>query len=415
VYDWDRMNARYVLDFLRQAHPTDAGETLGCEFRLLCSGQLYSGGDPNKNILSRVLLKEPFGLFVAAPIMTDISKPYPQELALRLSVEPVSEQNALVQRSFHPHWEIAFDLAALLTLLCRRLITVAGLVSETVETSELPEWFRELPAPLATAMKLKYWERQPSLFIDHPDRPEIKHYQPSIKRFDRDRVQTILTALPTIPHAQRVVLAARLYWSAMLALYERPDIAYLMLTISVESLANQAVSTEDARREAIKDVPKRIRRDLTQLGLSDAQIRGAWEVLAQPRSAYKFRRFMTEYITEELWQDDDLFQIDRSFAKLLPCRENMGDAMATVYKQRNLFVHHGRPYPELIVAGLGATMPSTAAIQLLSGERFPPLAWFERAVHVAIVNYLEQVNKRPDDHGQLAGASGSADESPHSK
>src|SRR4051812_36462248 len=121
------MNPRYVLEFLRHHRSTDKPrETLTCEIRLVCSGKLYA--DPPNNVLSRVLLREPFGLFVAESWEGNPNH-YPQELALRARIPIVQERSKIASTEFYPLEEVAQDLAALLTLLCRRLITVAGVVS----------------------------------------------------------------------------------------------------------------------------------------------------------------------------------------------------------------------------------------------------------------------------------------------
>ncbi len=386
------MDPNHVLHFLRQSTPPPEQNVLACEFRLICSGQLYAGPNPWQNILSRVLLKEPFGLFVALPHMVDISMSYPQELALRIGVQRVDEQKGSVSIQGYPIWDIAFDLAALLTLLCRRLITVAGLASVKNDSPspQLPPWLRELPAPLVTAMDLKHWPQQPSVYINHPTKPELNHYQPLIRKFETDRISGILKRLPSIEHAERVVLAARLYWSAMAALYERPDIAYLLVTMSVEALANQAVTKQEAKDDAKKSVPRRVRKKWEALGLTEDQVAGAWAEVAPAGSTYKFGRFMADNVTDQLWEADDLFCTNSFLEPLLPTKATLGDALRTIYDQRNLFVHHGKPYPQMIGIGIGPLQSSEASADVLAGVRFPPLVWFERAVHLALVNYIEK-------------------------
>jgi hypothetical protein len=64
--------------------------------------------------------------------------------------------------------------------------------------------------------------------------------------------------------------------------------------------------------------------------------------------------------------------------------------MRDVYLRRNMFVHHGQAYPAMIEVGIGAYQQSEAGVEILQGERFPPFVWFERAVNLALVKYIEK-------------------------
>src|SRR5947209_20362151 len=109
-----------LLHCLRLAkNRADAPEqtTATVEYRLLCSGELYLPnliGDWRKSDGARLLLRNPVQLMVA-------SQPYdhyPQELVLQFQKPSLGVSDA----------EVANDLAALLTLLCRRLVTVLSKV-----------------------------------------------------------------------------------------------------------------------------------------------------------------------------------------------------------------------------------------------------------------------------------------------
>lgn len=383
------MDPRYLIDYLKD--PTsDPEKRRTSEFRLLCSGLMFSGNRPVHNIYARLLLAKPFTLAVAMPIT---ARPhYPQEWSLRISIAAVTESANNMTRTLMPDYEIASDLAALLTLLCRRLITVAGNVSisEKAPIDGAPDWLSTMPVPIVTKLSIKHWPDQPSIYVSHPTRPELNHPEPQVKRFESDRVERLLWGLPRIQHAGRFVLAARLYAAAMTILFERTDIAYALMTMSVEALANHAVTAPDARETAKRNIPPKFQAKGKEQGLTEEQVKAMWESMAEGRSTFKFARFMKDNVTDELWTPDDLFNLKDALPHLIPTREQFEERVNDVYVQRNKFVHHGEPYPYLSEWGLSPYGNSAVLGEIFSGVKFPPFPWFERAVHICLVNYIEK-------------------------
>jgi hypothetical protein len=128
----------FVLEYLRKAESkirVDEDSTvrfdnildeksLRVEYRLICSGAFYPNhilSEWSKSDSARILLHSPFELLVASRPYDD----YPQELALRFFVGEINETEGSFSTFGFPDKEIAADLAALLTLLCRRLVTVS--------------------------------------------------------------------------------------------------------------------------------------------------------------------------------------------------------------------------------------------------------------------------------------------------
>ena len=112
----------YMLEFLRTARggceAVSAGN-VGVEYRLACSGELYNRNvqtlDWRRTDISRVLLKEPFELFVASqPFAT-----YPQELCLRMTLRRVEEKDGNSTVIFIPDEDVAEDLCSILSVLSR--------------------------------------------------------------------------------------------------------------------------------------------------------------------------------------------------------------------------------------------------------------------------------------------------------
>src|SRR5215831_17917274 len=84
----------HLVEYLKGLRPPDgefAQEAVEVEYRLACSGELYDRrvvtADWRKSDITRVLLREPFELFVASHPFDD----YPQELCARLKLYYITE------------------------------------------------------------------------------------------------------------------------------------------------------------------------------------------------------------------------------------------------------------------------------------------------------------------------------------
>jgi hypothetical protein len=194
-----------VLDYLGdpkcEKKPKDS---LLAEYRLLCSGTLYRRllGDWSKSEVARCLQDNPLLLFVASRPFDD----YPLELAIQLTVPVVEEKEetrtGVSTYTYHPDEEVVRDLAALLSLLCRRLITVAGKASErNADYRHALFEGRPVPLPLATSMQRVYWRPHPYTVITSFQGQELLDYNPRPKSIDARRLTELLLGLPKLQHA----------------------------------------------------------------------------------------------------------------------------------------------------------------------------------------------------------------------
>src|SRR6266851_3737643 len=178
-----------LLNYLRKPieegrQPADAlvKDDVLVEYRLICSGTLFPArflGEWSKSDRARILLQSPAHLLVA-------SQPYdayPQELALRFSVSMLTEQEGNSYHSYYPDPEIASDLAALLTLLCRRLITVSVRVRQQFLTPgppgpfpPTPSLLLDYPSPAVTTAKNVHWAPRPIEFLYGREGVQVKNY-----------------------------------------------------------------------------------------------------------------------------------------------------------------------------------------------------------------------------------------------
>ena len=87
----------YLLKFLEEARSRSAG--VNVEYRLACSGEFYNRKvlthDWRKSDVTRILLEQPFPIFVASQPFDS----YPQELCVRLTLNTVTEEPRLPRSS----------------------------------------------------------------------------------------------------------------------------------------------------------------------------------------------------------------------------------------------------------------------------------------------------------------------------
>jgi hypothetical protein len=234
----------HVLRYLGDpfcARPEDA--SLWVEYRLLSSGVIYRKiiGDWSKSEAARFLLAPPLMLYATSRPLDD----YPLEMVLHFKVAQETETTQALGVStasitFYPDSEVPRDLAALLTLLCRRLITVSGKSKEQHTNYPNPE-FGHTPLPVVTSMRKIYWPPLPATVISSIDKQEIHDNNPPPLAVDPTSLTALLIGLPRARYAECIVASARLYALALQLIREQPDLSYQLLISAVETIANEAL------------------------------------------------------------------------------------------------------------------------------------------------------------------------------
>lgn len=386
----------HVLDYL--ADPTcdrKPPRSLDAEYRLLCSGTLHHGwpGDYSKSENARVLLYEPLLLFVVSRPFDD----YPLELALHLTVPEVNDEvptkHGKSLHIYYPDEEVVRDLAALLSLRCRRLITVAGKVSERCSDYRHPLFDRQpLPLPLATSMRRIFWRPHPLTVLTSYEGQEIQDYNPRPKQLDPSKLTELLLGLPGLPHAESLVASCRLYALALELIHERPDIAYQMLISSVETIANASLRTFQPADDLKVEHQKVVYEMAVSLGLGEETARKlAIEACRREWWATKkFKKFLIDNVPESIWEEpDELFS--RMDQELMPKREDFERSLSKIYNARSKATHEGRSFPASASYTGGPTISMPAAAGLFgAASPFPPVVWFERVVNNALCGFWER-------------------------
>jgi hypothetical protein len=236
----------HVLEYLSDPGCTRRPQdSHSAEYRLLSSGSIFRAiqGDWVKSDAARFLLAQPLLLYA-------VSRPfdeYPLKLVLRLTVARVEHTQPgragiSIASLFYPDAEVAQDLATLLTVLCRRLITVSGKSMERSADYMYPR-FDYMPLPLATSMRKVYWPSLPASVLTSFDGQKIYNNNPEPASVDPHALTALLLGLPQVEHAESIVASARLYALALELIRERPDVAYQLLTSCVETIANEALQS----------------------------------------------------------------------------------------------------------------------------------------------------------------------------
>jgi len=390
----------HVLEYLKdpkcEKKPKDS---LYAEYRLLSSGTLHHAcvGDWSKSEGARTLLAQPLFLFA-------VSRPfdeYPLELALQLTVPQVEEEQTKTGPAmfmFYPDDEVVRDLAALLSLLCRRLITVTGKANQRhADYRHVIFDQQPVPMPLATSMRRVFWRRQPFTVITSFDEhlrvvKEIQDYNPPPKPVYAEQLTDLLLGLPKIEKAESIVASCRLYALALELIHERPDISYQLLISTVETIANGTLGTfqpdDDIKVEHQKAVYE-LALDLgsgqeTARKLAIEACRREWWVTK------KFKKFLMDNVSDSVWTEkDELFH--QTPQQWMPKREDFERTLGQIYAARSKATHEGKAFP-VTASYTGGPSISMRAVGMLFGtdSPFPPVVWFERVVNSALRGYWER-------------------------
>ena len=397
----------YLIEALRKATlPPEPGEQIS-EFRLLCSGTLHRGNvqtyDWRKTDACRALIDGRIVLFVA-------SQPadfYPQELMLRIPVSMVVESSSFrggapsISKMGFPHREVATDLAALLTLLLRRLICVHSQV-RVLGDSAFPKaiGMDDWPLPVTQASRPAVWRRRLLGILTHSDgRQEVEDHSPAPVPVDTAWLKCILSEFPAMPAARTILACARLYSQGMELIEERADVAYQLFIAAAETLAHVALKDycpTDEERIATK---KAVFDQATKYGL-DAN--GARDLaLAATHgltwAAKRFEQCLLRYTNERIWQRDDLFI---EVPPALPRQENFAEVLRLIYRSRSAALHTGEGLAPTAGLGTSRWVPIDAQVAILSGKTvLPPVTWFERVVQTALCSFIDSQRGALRDEG----------------
>ena len=389
----------YILEFLKGQKPEQpSNEVMTCEYRLLCSGEIYDGDvetfDYRKSTASRLILSFPFTVFVASnPLYNN----YPQELALRFTTQMVTEERESTIKSifmFYPDEEIAKDIAALLCVFCRRLITVCAKVREIhpKQYANEPEVIQDFPVDFINSIQIKSWKRHPATSILFPDgNIQVTDYNPPPKALSPEKLKKLFLGLPSLPCAESIIHSARLYALALERIYQDTDIAYQLLISSVETIANSVHKLYTPTEADMIEFKRNVANAALEYNLTkEKSERLAVEACKGTSWAKrKFSKFLLENVSDTLWTADDLFKLPKQFP--LPNKDDFEAAIGEIYEARSKALHSGGSFPASASIVTGPMLPAKTLFEFdITKRPFPPISWFERVVNTAIQGFVER-------------------------
>jgi len=385
----DETSTPHVLRYLKDpGHANKAEGSVSVEYRLLCSGTVHRKivGDWSKSDVARFLLAPPLMLYVASRPIDD----YPTELVLNFGVERVTETTASATTIFYPDSEVARDLAALLTLLCRRLITVSGKCRERYsEPYHMGLDFT--PLLVIKAFRRVYWPPLPFSILTSFESQEIRDNNPPPLAVDPARLTSLLLGLPRAEYSDAILASARLYALALELIREQPDLSYQLLISAVETLANGTLRSFQPTDEEKVAHQSKVFDFLTDSGI-ESEVAKKAAIVACAREYWikkKFRKFLADNIEEAFWSEtDNLF---KTLPNCVPTRDQAEKTFGVIYDTRSKATHHGQPFPASATYD-GGPMVDVKIVASMLGPKavFPPVVWFERVVNHAIVNFWQR-------------------------
>jgi hypothetical protein len=189
--------------------------------------------------------------------------------------------------------------------------------------------------------------------------------------------------------------ASRLYYAALSLVGFDPAGAYVSLVCAMECLAGhhyEGSQFDYNEAEGFKPFKPTLEQ-IAKLPEGAALANKIKEQLIAPERflSHKFRKLINEYLPESFWNiPDELFPYYSMFPAIN--RDNLDDCLRDIYKARSTYVHSGKPFPPYIEFGLRDTSPVEVGLsifELREKKRYlPPLFWFERVVHLVIIEYL---------------------------
>lgn len=387
----------YILEFLKgQKTDQSNDQVITCEYRLLCSGEIYNGDvetfEWRKSTASHLILTSPLSVIATIQPFNN----HPQELALRFTAQMVHEECESTFKSiymFYPDEEIANDIASLLCLFCRRLITVCAKIREIhpKQYEKEPEFIQDWPVDFVNSLKVASWKRHQATSTLFPDGTiQVVDYNPKPKAISSEKLKKIFLALPSLPNAESIIHSARLYALALERIYQDTDIAYQLLISSVETVANAAYHSYTPTEANMRETKRNVADLAVRFGLSEEE---AKQIVIEACKGIswtkqKFLKFLLENTTDELWTEDELFKLPPQFP--LPNKDDFKAAIDEIYDARSKASHSGGSFPASASIVTGPMLPAKALFDIdISQRPFPPISWFERAVNMAIQGFVE--------------------------
>jgi len=183
-------------------------------------------------------------------------------------------------------------------------------------------------------------------------------------------------------------LAVRLYHQALLVIEDQPDIAYLNLVSSIETLCQDYVIEGMTLLQIDENLSNLVN------SIEDKTMSNEIEKAILRREKFinkKFVAFIKEYTEESFWIRNDRPE----FGRINP--DQFEEILKRIYKQRSKYLHTGEPFPKSIYFKPPAGAEMDAAIAMMSKGKLweqkdfiPYPHFFEKLVNHVLMNFLKK-------------------------
>jgi len=235
------------------------------------------------------------------------------------------------------------------------------------------------------------WNDEPRLFLkpeEWIDKPLITGKR---KLTDLPYWLELVNGLDDNLH-QKFILAVRLYYHAILFLEEQPDMAYLNLVSSIETLCRE----QNIGKVELRDLDVRLATLVDNIGNND--LKGKIERAILKREKFinrRFREFIVENIEDSFWSYKERPERGRIDPGTLR------ELLTRIYNQRSKTLHEGQPFPPSIFRPplIGAEIEFSLGM-IDRGRKWEPEDYipnphfFERLVNHVLKTYLKRNQKK---------------------
>jgi hypothetical protein len=362
--------------------PEDSSKRVSVEYHLLSWRELY-----DKSIITADRYSSGAGEWVIQSSktfyqVTVLTRPFyiiPQRLCLSFDCftkeETMNSEHGQFISIYQPIDQVALEFSVLLSVFAREPIIPLGIrrVSDKpthVEPHEIYPRGIDRNAP------------PPPLGINSPE------------------FITILEGFSTATdlQSQAIIGAAKFYHAGLsLVTFDR-SVAYTSLVSAIECLAGFHYEHLEFKFEDIQKFQKANK----VLPKIEALENGAdlvtdlkSELLRAERFlSKKFVSFLVKFTPKDFWTIRDEI-CDYDYESVFPAlnETNFERCLKLIYEHRSKYLHGGQPFPTYVEFGIRRQIPSDAMGELFAikgkDKYLPPFSWFERLVHLAIIEFMK--------------------------
>jgi hypothetical protein len=238
--------------------------------------------------------------------------------------------------------------------------------------------------------------------------PEYRHFVRQTREvhrppmaLDRGTIETILKGIAESEDddVNAGIAACKFYQAAQSFMEFDRSMAYVSLVSAIECLAGRYYEDEKISFEQVTDFEafNPIIQELSALPNASHLPDQLKAQLLQKvyRLRQRFVSFIEMHLPDDYWvtTDTDYNEQARNFLPTIG-RGDLSKRLKAIYDSRSGYVHSGVPFPQYVEVGARDRIPVSVVTDLINlpeqKRPVPPIIWFERVVHVVIVESMRR-------------------------